>query len=93
MKETTKTTENRSVYNKLRKRELENYGSIHCCWCNYHWGENYKGKSYGGFVDKQITYPNWKLVFKNKKQWMNKRLKITFIEDKWRSGEYIEIKF
>jgi len=66
-------TMNRSVYNKLHKE-------IHasCSYCRWHSRDNAKGKKwygelhqvYNGRVYK--THPSWKLVSKNKKQWMCK---------------------
>ena len=89
------TTTNRSVYNRSRKRYLDNVGEIRCSFCPYHRVENSTNKPYGGYKrlsfgkrskgkglwrDKtefeQITYPNWKLVSKNRKQWMKKQLKV-----------------
>lgn len=76
MKETSKNTNNRSSYNKLYKRELESNGLISCSRCKYHRGENNGFKHYGGYEGKRITLPNWKLVSKNKKQWMIKPMKL-----------------
>jgi len=77
-------TNNRSYYNKLRKFYLAVDGKISCSFDKYHKGENNTNNWYGGFHDdngyykeKKLKYPNWKLVSKNKKQWMNKKLKIT----------------
>lgn len=69
-------TTNRSVYNKLRKYYLEDKYAIHCAYCGYHKCENYTGKHYGGFDVDNLKYPNWKLVTKNRKQWMKKTIKI-----------------
>jgi hypothetical protein len=81
------STINRYVYNRLRKEYVANKNGL-CSFCKYHKNENQTGKWYGGFTDyskpeseftcvqpDKITYPNWKLVSKNKKQWMNKKLK------------------
>lgn len=62
-----KTTTNRSVYNKIRK-DYEAY----CPRCRWHRGCNNKLNLYGGIEEKRVRYPNWKLVSKNKKQWMPK---------------------
>lgn len=71
------TTDNRSVYNKSRKEYLERKGLIHCSWCAYHHGDNATNKMYGSIAsfrgnEVRVTYPNWKLVTKNEKQWMVK---------------------
>jgi len=86
-KEEYKTTDNRTVYNRLRKEILEREGNIHCSYCGYHSNENRTSKWYGGSVHVGyknypntceywvIRYPNWKLVSKQKKQWMVKKVK------------------
>lgn len=65
-------TNNRTYYNKLRKFYLEVDGEIRCSFCKYNGGENSTKNWYGGFKEDAIKYPNWKLVSKNKKQWMKK---------------------
>jgi len=76
-KEIMKTTSNRSVYNKSRKIYLERNGLIKCSRCPYHRVENDTRKWYGehGYF-KRTRKPNWKLVSKNRKQWMEKPLMI-----------------
>lgn len=74
-------TTNNSVYNKTRKVCLERSGLIRCAWCPYHGNENDTNKYYGIIVNwrsklPKTIYPNWKLVSKNRKQWMKKNLKI-----------------
>ena len=69
-------TNNRSVYNRYHKFYLEVDAKIHCSFCPYHKGENYTGNPYGGFGEKRLKYPSWKLATKNRKQWMKKGLKI-----------------
>ncbi len=78
--ELRKTT-NRSVYNKLYKKELDKRGKIKCSLDGYHRGENDDSKYYGvswmeASQDPKPRYPSWKLTSKNRKQWMKKRLKI-----------------
>jgi len=73
-KETMDATDNRGVFNRAYKEYLEHKGKIHCSYCKYHKGENYKGNSYGGYG--KVKLPNWKLVSKNPKQWMKKPMKI-----------------
>lgn len=58
-----KTTTSRSVYNKIHKDYLTKYSTLRCSYCKYHRGEN-AGKGYF------INLPNWKLVSKKRKQWM-----------------------
>lgn len=75
-----KTTTNRTVYNRLRKEKLS-----YCSYCKwhgnfYHLSENDQWKSYW----LQGTKPNWKLVSKNKKQWMKKPLKIKTYPNPWK---------
>lgn len=74
-------TTNRSEFNRAYKIYLEHRkNGIHCSFCKYHRGENRTTKWYGGFIDdkkEKIRYPNWKLVSKNRKQWMEKQTKIS----------------
>ena len=86
------TTESRYEYNRLRKKYLTGR-KIKCSWCGYHCGDNKEGKWYGGFLDSYIRYPNWKLVSKNKKQWMKKSLKIDKKVARWSNRPYIDILF
>ena len=87
-------TNNRNYYNKLRKYYLEVDGDIRCSYCKYNKGENSNMIGYGGF-EEDLKYPNWKMVSKNKKQWMKKpkSYKITeTIVNKWRNpGTFYEI--
>ena len=87
----SKTTTNRYVFNRAHKLRLEQRGKIRCSYCKYHKGENYEGKWYGvdggrkipyddmvecsGRNEVHTRYPNWKLVSKNRKQWMAKPIK------------------
>jgi len=72
VKKTVKETTNRGVFNRAYKEYLERKSRIHCSRCGYHKGENYAGKWYGGHDNEKIKLPNWKLVSKNPKQWMEK---------------------
>ncbi|MFW6219950.1 MAG: hypothetical protein ACOC33_03845 [bacterium] len=75
-KKVTKTTTNRGEFNRAYKKHLEHKkNGISCSYCKYHRGENKTTKHYGGWND-DITYPSWKLVSKNSKQWMKKPIKI-----------------
>ena len=66
-------TTNRGYYNKLRKLRLANDADIHCSYCGYNRGENSKIKRYEIYPDGDGNkYPSWKLVSKNRKQWMEK---------------------
>ena len=99
-KKITKTTTNRGEFNRAHKHHLEKKGRIHCSRCGYHRGENYTGNCYGGYErtngHMKMTYPNWKLVSKNPKQWMNKSMKtvtkIRYRGTRWESV-YVQIKF
>jgi len=87
------TTTNRSEFNRAYKFYLEHKtNGINCSYCPYHRGEN-RVKYYGGFVHKHVTYPNWKLVSKNRKQWMNKPLKKEIEITHWQQFEYITFKW
>ncbi len=65
-------TNNRKYYNKLRKYYLEVDCDIRCSYCKYNRSENSNRKWYGGFEEDSVKYPTWKIVSKNKKQWMKK---------------------
>lgn len=70
----------RSEFNRAYKRYLEGKGKIRCSFCKYHRGENDDKKWYGGFKDKnklKMRYPNWKMVSKNRKQWMKNPMMIS----------------
>ena len=71
-------TTNRSEFNRAYKRNLEHIGKIRCSYCSYHKNENKTSKWYGGigYDETNIRFPNWKLVSKNRKQWMKKPIKI-----------------
>jgi hypothetical protein len=75
------TTTNLGLYNKLYRHFLEQDGKIRCSWCKPHRGENathgWYGVVYGIYNKKKWEkpkFPNWKLVSKNRKQWMKKPL-------------------
>lgn len=88
----TETTTNRYEYNRAYKHYLERKGKIKCSFCRYHEYENKSDKYYGEYgYSTKMTYPNWKLVSKNSKQWMNKPIRI--IENYSRWGNYSEIIF
>jgi len=94
--EELRTTDNRSVFNRAYKKYLESSkAEIYCSYCKYHRGENRKRKHYGGFEDdkKGLTYPNWKLVSKNRKQWIDKPLRKTVENTRWNNLNYITFKW
>lgn len=68
------TTTNRGEFNRAYKYYLEQKGRIRCSYCGYHRGENTTNNFYCG-NDKHTKYPNWKLVSKNSRQWMEKSTK------------------
>lgn len=89
------STTNRKVFNQTYKRYLEGR-EIYCSCCKYHRVENDTRKWYGGLYNRErkefnIRYPNWKLVSKNRKQWMKKKMNIK--EEKSRWGNHIDILF
>lgn len=89
------TTSNRSVYNRSRKEYLEKKGKIHCAWCRYHGGENSTKKWYHYDEGEIGIRPNWKLVSKNHKQWMEKpkTYKIRVFYSRWIKKNIYEIVF
>lgn len=86
------STSNSSVYNKARKIYLEQKGEISCSYCPYHRVENYRGKFYGGPKGK-VTMPSWKLSTKNRKQWMDKNIKIEEKVYRWSKRTYFEVSW
>jgi hypothetical protein len=90
-------TTNRGEFNRAYKMHLEQKGKIHCSRCGYHRGENCRKKYYGGYHryggHLKMTYPNWKLVSKNYKQWMEKPIKIITKFRINHNREYTEIIF
>jgi len=91
-------TTNRKVFNRAYKAHLEHRGKIGCSYCRYHRGENDSNKWYGGLIDEisgkyHIRYPNWKLVSKNRKQWMKKPIRIVEETSNFNKRTYVEIKF
>jgi len=100
VKNLVETTTNRGEFNRAYKKYLEvSKAGIRCSHCRYHRGENdVDNKWYGGHYDEKIDdikvrYPNWKLVSKNKKQWMKKPIKIIEGTTKLSKKTYVEIKF
>jgi len=105
-KEILDTTSNRGVYNRARKIYLEEQGEIICARCPYHGIENESKKFYGCMAIwnwnipnvgdrpriRRVRYPNWKLVSKNKKQWMKKTIKVKKSNLKY-FDDYFELFF
>ena len=78
----SKTTTNRGEFNRAYKDYLahRSRNGISCSYCKYHRNENGAGRKYyighyrmNGHLN--MTYPNWKLVSKNPKQWIKKPIK------------------
>jgi hypothetical protein len=95
-KNLVQSTTNRGEFNRAYKAYLETTkAEIHCSRCGYHRGENDERKWYGGYRRMNghlsMSFPNWKLVSKNRKQWMKKPMKI--ITEVKHDREYTEIKF
>lgn len=94
-----KETTNRYIYNRLYKFRLEKHGKIKCCYCPYHRIENDSNKWYGTLFNwnepdgpyNEVRYPSWKLATKNRKQWMDKKLKKKLRKNP--RFEYFEFKF
>ena len=94
IKKIVQETANRSEFNRTYKMYLESKCKIHCSYCGYHRGENETNKYYGGYVkNNNIKYPSWKLVSKQRKQWMKKPIKITEENWNWRKRKYITIEW
>lgn len=69
------STTNRGEFNRAYKAHLERKNKIRCSYCKYHRNENRTTNLYWG-DDSHLKYPNWKLVSKNEKQWMEKPMMI-----------------
>lgn len=89
----SKTTTNRYEFNRSYKHSLANSRIISCSYCRYHHDENRTDEYYGGFEDEGIKYPNWKLVSKSKKQWMEKKMVFERDFNKYHKCDYIKINF
>ncbi len=87
-------TTNSNLYRKLY-REYLNKKEGKCSMCTAHGGCNERNKWYGTTFnpkdDQHLRYPSWKLVSKNRKQWMKKPLKVKIKELKWRKTTYVEL--
>ena len=76
-KKISKLTTNRGEFNRAYKYALANKGLIRCSYCKYHKNENNGNNRYGYYLQNDdVKYPSWKLVSKNKKQWMKKNMVI-----------------
>ena len=96
---------NRGEFNRAYKHYFEKTGKIHCSYCGYHRNENKTSKWYGGIIyDDMETccgkrkgintrFPNWKLVSRNRKQWMKKPMVVTKEKTPWNNNIYIGIKW
>ena len=90
---------NRGEFNRAYKHYLEKTGKIHCSYCGYNKNEKNTSKSNGGNIDKcngkrkgtNTRFPNWKLVSKNRKQWMKKPMRIKSGKLRWNNNTYIDI--
>jgi hypothetical protein len=92
-KKIVETTTNRKVFNRAYKEYVSGKNGD-CPRCRYHKCENYEGKYYGGYSDyNRITYPSWKLVSKNRKQWMKKPMNIEADYNNYRNEKYVRFKF
>ena len=88
------TTTNRGEFNRAYKALLEHTGKIRCSYCGYHENENAgKKKWYGGYDEKNIRHPNWKLITKNRKQWMKKPVFLIKTIGKISKKSYVEFKY
>lgn len=100
-KEVLKKTSNRKVFNRAYKQHLEKQSKIRCSYCKYHDSENSTSEWYGGrwnndIDDYKIKHPSWKLVSKNRKQWMKKPIKFiydTYVKNSGYIGSSIDINW
>ena len=93
-KEIVDNTTNRGEFNRAYKTYLEHRNNgIGCSYCRYHRGENRTTKYYGtiGNGGSELKHPNWKLVSKNRKQWMRKPIKFKVKYFGGYSRDYTEI--
>lgn len=72
-------TTNSSVFRKLHKHHHAS-----CSYCKWH-GSCSENDSWDWYYisTKKAKFPSWKLVSKNKKQWMNKPLKFKKLRKGW----------
>jgi hypothetical protein len=93
-KEILGKTTNRGEFNRIYKRYLEHVGKIRCSRCGYHRGENCTWDCFGTYDSiENLKHPNWKLVSKNRKQWMKKTVKIVKTFSNVLQRDYVEIMF
>jgi hypothetical protein len=92
IKKIVETTTDNRTYNRAIKIYRENR-VIYCSYCAYHRGENQTSKWYGGYISEHVKYPNWKLVSKNRKQWMKKPLKREVDNINHRKEKYVTFKW
>ena len=87
-------TTNRGDFNRAYKSYLAQTGKIRCGYCKYNRSCN-NPSHYGGYEDDKngLRYPSWKLVSKNRKQWMEKPLKKTTRTIMRNSSDYITFKW
>src|ERR1035437_5111171 len=95
----SETTTNRGEFNRAYKGYLAHKSDgMSCSYCKYHRNENGAGRKYyyghyrtNGHLN--MTYPNWKLVSKNPKQWMKKPIKIKVRTNIIYKNTYFDIVF
>jgi hypothetical protein len=97
-KEILESTSNRKVFNNTHKIHLQRTGKIRCQYCHYHKGDNDTQNWYGGYWDDKtnghiIKHPSWKLVSKNRKQWMKKPINFKHKKSQYNNRHYIEINW
>ena len=97
-------TTNSYVFNRLHKQyhascdrcKWHGYCSENKAWDDYYYRDYSEFPEETSKFGRTPSYPNWKLVSKNKKQWMKKPLKI--IADKGpvrhpQYGRYVKIRW
>lgn len=101
IKKIVETTTNRGEFNRAYKEYLAHKrNGIGCSFCKYHKGENNTSKWYGGNIygkfnknRNNVRYPNWKLISKNKKQWMMNNMEIIDECSKYTERTWFTFKF
>jgi len=105
VKKIVDTSTNRGEFNRAYKEYQERTSNLRCSYCGYHKNENRTSKWYGGIIyddmetcrgkrkGTNIRFPNWKLVSKNRKQWMRKPIVIKTNKSRWNNNTYIDIKW
>lgn len=81
------STSDSKIYKRLRKEQ-----TCSCSYCDFHYNENFREKHYSTCKSiEHLNYPSWKLVSKNKKQYMDKKTEV--FEDTKRTFTYYTVEW